>query len=88
MEYMGKVLEEGRLNISEYHSGGCEQMRYLCYLEDHEEFFEFKPDWDKTQDAPPRTVYLIPAVEMPFVHPSPQLQLPFLHSMSEKRAST
>lgn len=55
-------------------------MRYLCYLEDHEEFLEFKPDWDRTQDAPPRTVYLIPAAELPFVRPSPQLQLPFLHS--------
>ena len=52
-------------------------MRYMCYLEDHEEYFEFKPDLEKSQDDHSRTVYLMPAVAMPFGRPSPQLQLPF-----------
>ena len=51
-------------------------MRYLCYLEDHEEFFEFKADLEKSQDAPPRTIYLTPSVAMPFSSPSPQMELP------------
>lgn len=52
-------------------------MRYLCYLEDHETCFEFKPDWEKTSEQQPRTLYLVPAFEMPHRGPSYQLELPF-----------
>ena len=60
-------------------------MRYLCYLEDHEEFIEFKPDWQKIGEAAPRTVYLVPAAQSPFTTPSSQLRLPF--SQTSPRAS-
>ena len=56
-------------------------MRYLCYLEDHEEYFEFKPDLERSEDTHPKTIYLMPADEMPFGRPSPQLQLPFYQAV-------
>ena len=52
-------------------------MRYLCYLEDHEQFVEFKPDWERLDETAPRTIYLIPATDPPLSRQGPQLQLQF-----------
>ena len=51
----------------------------MCYLDDHEEFLEFKPDWNRINDSHPRMFFLVPAYE---IHPetTPQLELQFYQS--------
>jgi len=62
-------------------------MRYLCYLEDHEQFIEFRPNWDMANESAPRTIYLVPAEETPFRRPENQLQLQFSSSRPIERAT-